>query len=115
MYPHQRREANQVVNLVGGLQDAELSRSHAGFQNKNVTCQYRGVGHPIACSITEAGSQAAQRWYGSVEFADGNPLPMTLILAGHRQVSSSALSHHASLDKLIAMMNDGCEPSRRVT
>src|SRR6185436_7200616 len=23
------------------------------FQNKNVMCQYRAVGHPIACSVTE--------------------------------------------------------------
>jgi carbon-monoxide dehydrogenase large subunit len=24
------------------------------FQNKVPTCQYRGVGHPIACAVTEA-------------------------------------------------------------
>jgi carbon-monoxide dehydrogenase large subunit len=38
------------------------------FQNKTPTCQYRGVGHPIACAVTEglvdlaAASWAWTRW-----------------------------------------------------
>ena len=43
-------EANQVVNLVGGPYTCPNYRALARvvFQNKNVMCQYRAVGHPIA-------------------------------------------------------------------
>ena len=56
MYPRTSAiEANQVVNLVGGPYATPNYRARARvvFQNKNVTCQYRAVGHPIACSVTE--------------------------------------------------------------
>src|SRR5262249_51710179 len=48
-------EANQVVNLVGGPYKCPNYRARARvvFQNKNVMCQYRAVGHPIATSVTE--------------------------------------------------------------
>ena len=48
-------EANQVVNLVGGPYRCPNYRARARvvFQNKNVMCQYRAVGHPIATSVTE--------------------------------------------------------------
>ncbi|MFX4990385.1 molybdopterin cofactor-binding domain-containing protein, partial [Acinetobacter baumannii] len=56
MYPRTSAiEANQVVNLVGGPYASKNYRARARvvFQNKNVMCQYRAVGHPIACSVTE--------------------------------------------------------------
>ena len=56
MYPRTSAiEANQVVNLVGGPYTNKNYRARARvvFQNKNVMCQYRAVGHPIACSVTE--------------------------------------------------------------
>src|SRR6202453_2388760 len=48
-------EANQVVNLVGGPYACPNYRARARvvFQNKNVMCQYRAVGHPIATAVTE--------------------------------------------------------------
>src|SRR6516225_2735174 len=48
-------EANQVVNLVGGpyLCPNYRARARVVFQNKNVMCQYRAVGHPIATAVTE--------------------------------------------------------------
>ena len=48
-------EANQVVNLVGGPYTCPNYRARARvvFQNKNVMCQYRAVGHPIATAVTE--------------------------------------------------------------
>jgi aerobic carbon-monoxide dehydrogenase large subunit len=48
-------EANQVVSLVGGSYACPNYRALARvvFQNKNVMCQYRAVGHPIATSVTE--------------------------------------------------------------
>src|ERR1700720_2901917 len=56
MYPRTSAiEANQVVNLVGGpyVTKNYRARTRVAFQNKNVMCQYRAVGHPIACSVTE--------------------------------------------------------------
>ncbi len=49
-------EGNQVVNLTGGPYRHSSYRAalRVVFQNKTPTCQYRGVGHPIACAVTEA-------------------------------------------------------------
>ena len=49
-------EANQVVRLMGG---PYAHRAYRGtlkvvFQNKAMMSQYRAVGHPIACAVTEA-------------------------------------------------------------
>ncbi|MEY2781653.1 MAG: hypothetical protein RL307_1357, partial [Pseudomonadota bacterium] len=43
-------EGNQVVNLTGGPYRHSQYRAKLNvvFTNKNVTCQYRAVGHPIA-------------------------------------------------------------------
>ncbi|HWE77393.1 MAG TPA: molybdopterin cofactor-binding domain-containing protein, partial [Pseudolabrys sp.] len=48
-------EANQVVSLVGGPYTCPNYRAQARvvFTNKNVMCQYRAVGHPIAVAVTE--------------------------------------------------------------
>ena len=48
-------EANQIVNLTGGPYTCPNYRARARvvFQNKNVMCQYRAVGHPIATAVTE--------------------------------------------------------------
>ena len=48
-------EGNQVVNLTGGPYKHQQYRAklHVVFTNKNVTCQYRAVGHPIAVALTE--------------------------------------------------------------
>ena len=48
-------EGNQVVNLTGGPYKHKHYRARLNvvFTNKNVTCQYRAVGHPIAVALTE--------------------------------------------------------------
>jgi carbon-monoxide dehydrogenase large subunit len=48
-------EGNQVVNLTGGpyRHPHYRARLKVVFLNKTPTCQYRGVGHPIACAVTE--------------------------------------------------------------
>ena len=103
-------EANQVVNLVGGQYTTRnyRARTRVVFQNKNVMCQYRGVGHPIACSVTE----------GLVDLAamkiDMDPVEIrrrNLIAddaypcASPSGLKFELLSHHASMDRLIGMMN----------
>ena len=56
-------EANQVVNLTGGPYTCPNYRARARvvFQNKNVMCQYRAVGHPIATAVTEGPDRARRR------------------------------------------------------
>src|SRR4051812_35611980 len=102
-------EANQVVNLCGGPYTCRNYRARARvvFQNKNVMCQYRAVGHPIACSVTEGLVDLAAQAIGMdpVEIRRRNLIRDD----AHPSDSASglkfeALSHHASLDKLVAMM-----------
>jgi carbon-monoxide dehydrogenase large subunit len=111
MYPRTSAiEANQVVNLVGGpyRHGAYRARARVVFQNKNVMCQYRAVGHPIACAVTEGlVDLAAQRLdldpaelrRRNLVSDDAYPYkaPTGLVFEG--------LSHHRSLAKLLEMMD----------
>jgi CO/xanthine dehydrogenase Mo-binding subunit len=111
MYPRTSAiEANQVVNLVGGpyVTPNYRARARVVFQNKNVTCQYRAVGHPIACSVTEGLVDLAAARIGmdpvdirrhNLIADDGYPC------ASPSGLKFEKLSHHASLDKLLGMMN----------
>jgi carbon-monoxide dehydrogenase large subunit len=111
MYPRTSAiEANQVVNLVGGpyVTPNYRARARVVFQNKNVTCQYRAVGHPIACSVTEGLVDLAARAVGMdpVEIRRRNLIRDDAYPCGSPAgLKFEALSHHASLDKLIAMMD----------
>ena len=103
-------EGNQVVNLCGGPYDFANYRAQTTvvFQNKTPTCQYRAVGHPIAVAITEGlvDMAAAELGMDPVEirrrnmFAD-DAYPVT----SPAKMRFEGLSHHASMDKLIAMMD----------
>jgi carbon-monoxide dehydrogenase large subunit len=59
-------EGNQVLNLVGGPYRHEQYRGHLKvvLQNKAPTSQYRGVGHPIACAVTEGLVELAAQQLG---------------------------------------------------
>lgn len=48
-------EGNQVIRLIGAPYRLEGYRADLKvvFQNKTQTSQYRAVGHPIACAVTE--------------------------------------------------------------
>jgi aerobic carbon-monoxide dehydrogenase large subunit len=111
MYPRTSAiEANQVVNLVGGPYLAKNYRARARvvFQNKNVMCQYRAVGHPIACSVTEGLVDLAAMKIGMdpVEIRRRNLIPDDAYpCASPSGLRFEKLSHHASLDKLLDMMN----------
>ncbi len=111
MYPRTSAiEANQVVNLVGGPYKTPNYRARArvAFTNRNVMCQYRAVGHPIACSVTEGLVDLAAREIGMdpVEIRRRNLLPDDSYPAQSASgMKFEALSHHAALDKLVAMMN----------
>jgi aerobic carbon-monoxide dehydrogenase large subunit len=103
-------EANQVVNLVGGPYTCPNYRARARvvFQNKNVMCQYRAVGHPIATAVTEGlvdlaaakiGMDPAELRRRNLFADDAYPA------AGASGIKFEKLSHHASLDKILAMMD----------
>ncbi|QPF83048.1 xanthine dehydrogenase family protein [Bradyrhizobium genosp. L] len=111
MYPRTSAiEANQVVNLVGGPYVAQNYRARARvvFQNKNVMCQYRAVGHPIACSVTEGlvDLAAARIGMDPVEIRRRNLIADDAYpCASPSGMKFEQLSHHASLAKLLQMMN----------
>ncbi|MEL3889932.1 xanthine dehydrogenase family protein molybdopterin-binding subunit [Ferrovibrio sp. MS7] len=103
-------EANQVVNLIGGPYKHKNYRAKAEvvFQNKNVMCQYRAVGHPIACAVTEGLVDLAAQKLGMdpVELRRRNLIPDDAYpYTGLAGLPYEDLSHHAALDKLLAMMD----------
>jgi carbon-monoxide dehydrogenase large subunit len=103
-------EANQIVNLVGGPYKCPNYRAQARvvFQNKNVMCQYRAVGHPIAVAVTEGLVELAAAKIGM----DPLELRRRNLIADDAYPTQSAaglkfelLSHHESLAHLDSMMN----------
>src|SRR5437879_1434422 len=113
MYPRTSAiEANQVVNLVGGPYTSKNYRARARvvFQNKNVMCQYRAVGHPIACSVTEGLVDLAAIKIGMdpVEIRRRNLIADDAYpCASPSGLRFEQLSHHAALTKLISMLDYG--------
>ncbi|MGC2715997.1 MAG: xanthine dehydrogenase family protein molybdopterin-binding subunit [Pseudolabrys sp.] len=103
-------EANQIVNLVGGPYKCPNYRAQARvvFQNKNVMCQYRAVGHPIAVAVTEGLVELAAAKIGM----DSLELRRRNLIADDAYPTQSAaglkfelLSHHEALAHLDSMMN----------
>jgi carbon-monoxide dehydrogenase large subunit len=103
-------EANQIVNLTGGQYRFENYRARARvvFQNKVPMCQYRAVGHPILTAITEGLADMAAEALGldPAEFRRRNLFADDGYPAKSAQgMPFEKLSHHASLAKLLEMMN----------
>jgi carbon-monoxide dehydrogenase large subunit len=103
-------EANQVVSLVGGSYTTPNYRAKARvvFTNKNVMCQYRAVGHPIATAVTEGLVELAAAKIGM----DPLEIRRRNLYADDSYPATSAsglkfeqLSHHESLAHLDSMMN----------
>lgn len=103
-------EGNQVVNLTGGpyRHKAYRAKLKVLFTNKNVTCQYRAVGHPIAVALTEGIVDEGARALGMdpAEFRRRNLIaddqyPYTFPSG----LKFEKLSHHQCLDKLLKMMD----------
>jgi carbon-monoxide dehydrogenase large subunit len=103
-------EANQVVNLVGGPYTCPNYRARARvvFQNKNVMCQYRAVGHPIATAVTEGLVDLAAARIGMdvAEIRRRNLFPDDKYPATSASgLKFERLSHHAALDKILRMID----------
>jgi carbon-monoxide dehydrogenase large subunit len=111
MYPRTSAlEALQVISYVGGPYTHKhyKARSQVVFQNKVPMSQYRAVGHPVACTITEVLMEDAARKLGMDPLAlrrknliaeDAYPWRT---LTGIR---FEGMSHLASVDKLMTMFD----------
>jgi len=103
-------ETKQVVNLTGGPYAAKHYRatSRVVFQNKAPLGQYRAVGHPIVCSVTEGIVDQAARKIGMdpVEirmhnYIDEEACPYTLPSG----TVLEALSQRACMERLLEKIN----------
>jgi CO/xanthine dehydrogenase Mo-binding subunit len=103
-------EGNQVIRLIGApyrFKDyrAELS---VVFQNKVQTSQYRAVGHPIACAVTERliDMAAAKTGLDPFEIRALHVIPDDAYpCASPTGYKFEALSHQACLARLKQMMD----------
>lgn len=105
-------EGNQVIRLMGApyrMADYRGKLSVA-FQNKVQTSQYRAVGHPIACAVTEALVERAAEATG----CDSFEIRARNLIAddAYPHVSATGyqfekLSHQACLARLRGMMDPG--------
>ncbi len=111
MYPRSSGiECNQVLNLTGAPYAIENYRAKGTivFQNKNMMCQYRAVGHPIAMAVADGLLESAAHEINMdvVEirrknlFRDNN-YPVTTA-AG---MKLDDLSHQKALEKLVSFMD----------
>jgi carbon-monoxide dehydrogenase large subunit len=103
-------EGNQVVNLTGGPYKHQKykARMHVVFTNKNVTCQYRAVGHPIAVALTEGIVDLAAQKLGMdpVELRKINLIPDDAYpYTFPSGLKFEKLSHHKALDLLLKITN----------
>jgi len=111
MYPRTSAiEANQVLNLTGGPYNIPNYRANAKvvFQNKNMMCQYRAVGHPIAMALCDGllEEAAAAIDMDSVELRKRNLIPDdTYPTTSTTGMKLDDLSHQKALSKLIEMMD----------
>ncbi|HYY62448.1 MAG TPA: molybdopterin cofactor-binding domain-containing protein, partial [Burkholderiales bacterium] len=102
-------EGNQVVNLTGGPYKHQKYRAklHVVFTNKNVTCQYRAVGHPLAVAITEGIVDIAARKLGMdpVEMRRRNLIPDDAYpYTTPVGLKMERLSHQKALGKMLDLM-----------
>ncbi len=103
-------EGNQVVNLTGGPYRHKHYRAKLNvvFTNKNVTCQYRAVGHPIAVAITEGIVDEAARELNMdpADFRRLNLIPDDAYpyLTFPSGIKFEGLSHQKCLEKLLVLM-----------
>ncbi|MEM7043277.1 MAG: xanthine dehydrogenase family protein molybdopterin-binding subunit [Pseudomonadota bacterium] len=102
-------ECNQILNLTGTPYRIEnyRARGRVVFQNKNVMCQYRAVGHPVAMAVADGLLEDAAHAIGIdvVEIRKKNLIaddayPVTTVTG----MKLDDLSHQKSLDKLTDIM-----------
>jgi aerobic carbon-monoxide dehydrogenase large subunit len=103
-------EGNQVVNLCGGPYDFPNYRAKTTvvLQNKTPTCQYRAVGHPIACAVTEGlvDMAAAELGLDPIDMRRRNFMKDgTYPRVSPSGMKFEGLSHEACMDKLLTLVD----------
>lgn len=103
-------EGNQVVNITGGPYNHLEYRAKLDvvFQNKVQTSQYRGVGHPVACAVTEGivDLAAARMGIDPLELRRRNVMKDdSYPRKGASGIVLEKLSHQQCLAKLEAMID----------
>ncbi|MBR1147059.1 xanthine dehydrogenase family protein molybdopterin-binding subunit [Bradyrhizobium sp. AUGA SZCCT0431] len=103
-------EGNQVYRLMGAPYTFRNYRAdlQVVFQNKVQMSQYRAVGHPIACTVTErlVDMIAAKTARDVFEIRSGNLIPDDAYpCTSPTGYQFEALSHHACLAKLRQLMD----------
>ncbi|HTJ89971.1 MAG TPA: xanthine dehydrogenase family protein molybdopterin-binding subunit [Acidocella sp.] len=103
-------EGNQAIRLMGGpykLRNYQ-GRLRVVFQNKGLMSQYRAVGHPIACGVTEAlvDQAAAAVGLDPLEIRRRNLLTDDVYpYTSPTGYIFERLSHHQCLEKLERLMD----------
>ncbi len=110
MYPRTSAiECNQILNLTGAPYNIKNyhARGRVVFQNKNMMCQYRAVGHPVAMAVCDSLIEdvAHEINMDVVEIRRRNLIaddayPITSATG----MKFNELSHHDSLDRLVEVM-----------
>lgn len=103
-------EGNQVIRLIGTPYQFKNYRAELSvvFQNKVQTSQYRAVGHPVACAVTErlVDMAALQAGLDPVAIREKNLIPDDAYpCASPGGYKFEALSHQVCLEKLKTIMN----------
>jgi len=110
MYPRTSAiECNQILNLTGAPYtiDNYYAKGRVVFQNKNMMCQYRAVGHPVAMAVCDSLLEEAAHEL-TIDVVDirrrnliaDDAYPMTSATG----MKFNELSHHRSLDTLVELM-----------
>ena len=103
-------EGNQVIRLIGAPYDFTSYRAalEVVFQNKVQTSQYRAVGHPIACAVTErmVDIAASRAGFDPLAMRDRNVIADDAYpLVSPTGYKFEALSHQACLRRLREIMD----------
>ncbi len=110
MYPRTSAiECNQILNLTGA--PYKIENYHANgkvvFQNKNMMCQYRAVGHPVAMAVADSLlEQAAREIKMDVveirrrNLIEDNAYPVVSATG----MKFADLSHQQALERLVELM-----------
>src|SRR4051812_21198651 len=103
-------ECNQVLNLTGGPYAHKEYRAKGTvvFQNKNMMCQYRAVGHPIAIAVAEhmVDQAAAKLELDPAEIRKRNLVPDDAYpYKSPSGMRFEALSHEQCMAKLLGIMD----------
>jgi carbon-monoxide dehydrogenase large subunit len=103
-------ECNQILNLTGGPYKHKEYRAKGTvvFQNKNMMCQYRAVGHPIAIAVAEhmVDQAAAKLGIDPAEMRKRNLIADDAYpCKSPSGMRFEALSHQQCMEKLLGLMN----------